>query len=286
VVWLKWIGLALVLLVLIDAGVTAYGAAHWDKATRALIARLEAARVAPDVARYDRHELDSLPPPVQRYFRAVLKNGQPVVSAVSLTHRGTFNTSAAEEQWKHFRSTQRVAIHRPGFVWDARVAMVPGLAVMVHDAYVAGEGVLQPAILGLFSLAGQRGSGEIARGELMRFLAETAWYPTALLPSQGVRWEPIDDQSARATLVDANVRVALAFRFNDQDLIDSVQADARGRTVGDRTEQLPWHGRFWNYAERDGMRVPLDGEVAWLTPAGRKPYWRGTIESIDYEFAR
>ena len=31
-------------------------------------------------------------------------------------------------------------------------------------------------------------------------------------------------------------------------------------------------GHFWNYEERDGMRVPLDGEVAWLLPEGAKPY--------------
>ena len=40
--------------------------------------------------------------------------------------------------------------------------------------------------------------GEVAQGELMRFFAEAAWYPTALLPSQGVRWQAVDDTSARA----------------------------------------------------------------------------------------
>jgi hypothetical protein len=34
------------------------------------------------------------------------------------------------------------------------------------------------------------------------------------------------------------------------------------------------------------MRVPLDGEVAWLLPEGPKPYWRGRIAEIDYEFAQ
>jgi hypothetical protein len=42
-----------------------------------------------------------------------------------------------------------------------------------------------------------RGTGEIAEGQLMGFFAEAAWYPTALLPGQGVRWEAVDDSSAR-----------------------------------------------------------------------------------------
>jgi hypothetical protein len=47
----------------------------------------------------------------------------------------------------------------------------------------------------------------------------------------------------------------------------------------------PWEGRWWHYQARDGMRVPLSGEVAWLTAKGRRPYWRGTITSLRYEYA-
>jgi hypothetical protein len=52
-----------------------------------------------------------------------------------------------------------------------------------------------------------------------------------------------------------------------------------------RTVPTPWRGRFWNYEERDGMRVPLDGEVAWLLPEGDKSYWRGHITDLEYAFA-
>ena len=31
--------------------------------------------------------------------------------------------------------------------------------------------------------------------------------------------------------------------------------------------------------DKESMRVPMTGEVAWLTREGRKPYWRGTITS-------
>jgi hypothetical protein len=33
------------------------------------------------------------------------------------------------------------------------------------------------------------------------------------------------------------------------------------------------------------MRVPLTAEASWLSPQGRRPYWRGTIASLAYEFA-
>jgi hypothetical protein len=267
------------------AAIAGAGALRWQAATRALHDALEAAREPPRPARHDARELDALPEPVRRYFRAVLRDGAPIVAGAEVVHRGTFNASEAGEAWKPFTSTQRVVTRRPGFVWDARIAFAPGVAVHVHDAYVAGEGLLRPSLLGLVDLGTMRDTGEVARGELMRFLAEAAWYPTALLPSQGVRWTAVDERSARATLVDGEVSLTMTFRFDEGGLVESVTADARGRTVGGRIEPTPWEGRWSNWQWRDGMRVPLDGEVAWLLPSGRRPYWRGTIASIAYRFA-
>lgn len=283
--WIKLLAGVVALLVLVAIGLSVHGASRWAEATGALLAHIEAARVVPSPPRFDTGELAGLPPPVQRYFRAVLKDGQPIVAAVSVEHAGSFNMGTATDNWKPFTSRQRVVTQRPGFVWDAIVKVSPGLPVFVHDAYLAGEGLLHPSLLGLFSLMELRGSGDVAHGELMRFFAEAAWYPTALLPSQGVQWQAVDDSSARATLVDGPLRLELLFRFDTQDLIESVRADARGRTVGKHVVMTPWEGRWSNYAERDGMRVPLSGEVAWLTPEGRKPYWRGSIGALRYEWA-
>lgn len=263
-----------------------YGKWHWQSGTTELRARLEAARLPAATPRFDRAELDGLPAPVQRYFRVALTDRQAVVTAVDLEHTGTFNMGEAEDNWRPFTSTQRVVTRRPGFDWDGRVDLLPGVAVHVHDAYVAGEGRLQAAVLGLLPVADLRGTPEVAQGELMRFFAEAAWYPTALLPSQGVSWEAVDDQSARATLADGELTLTLLFRFNAEGLIDTVRAEARGRTVGQAIVPTPWQGRFWNYVLRDGMRVPTEGEVAWLLPAGPRPYWRGKVAGIRYELAK
>jgi hypothetical protein len=166
--------------------------------------------------------------PVQRYFRAVLTDGQPIIAAATLEMTGTMNMSATAEQWKPFTSRQRVVTRKPGFLWDAQVFMFPGLPAHVEDSYIAGHGRLIAKVLGLFTVADSQGEGEIARGEFMRYFAESPWYPTALLPSQGVRWEAVDDASASATLVDGPITLTLLFRFNDAGLIASVRAEARG----------------------------------------------------------
>lgn len=288
-VWVEWglrVGLLVLIVLIAWALAAAIGASRWATQTRALLAVLESARQPQATARYDaERELPGLPEPVQRFFRCVLSDGQAMVAAVTVAHRGRFNIGQARDLWRPFASRQRVLMQRPGFVWDGEVSLLPGLAVRVHDAYVQGQGMLRPALLGLFALADLRAGGELARSELMRFAAEAAWYPTALLPSQGVRWEAVDDRSARATLSDGDLLLSLAFTFAADGTIESVRAQARARMLAGRLVMTPWEGRWSNVQLRDGMRVPMTGEVAWLTPQGRKPYWRGTIESLHYEFA-
>jgi hypothetical protein len=208
------------------------------------------------------------------------------VAAVSLEHSGTFNIGEASSRWKPFTSTQRVIMQRPGFDWDARIMIMPGLPVRVHDAYITGEGLLDAALFGCVPLVHMHGTGPTAEGELMRFLAEAVWYPTALLARPCLHWDAVDDRSATAILTDGPNMVRLLFNFNEQGLIDTIRASARGRVVGKDVVPTPWQARTWNYEDRNGLRVPVDGEVAWLLPDGPKPYWRGHITSLKYEFRR
>lgn len=69
-------------------------------------------------------------------------------------------------------------------------------------------------------------------------------------------------------------------------MIERVHSHSRGRIVSGKLVPTAWEGRWSNVQRHGGMLVPMSGEVAWLTPEGRKPYWRGTIASIDYQFAQ
>ena len=271
---------------LASLGVAVWGAGQWrwSVKTRTLIDRLDAARERAPAQRFDPDELRNLPEPVARYLRLVLPPGTPIVRAVELTHRGTFNMGQSAEQWRPFTSRQYVITRRPGFVWDGRVDMLPGLRVLVHDAYIAGEGILEPAIGGLFTLDKLIDRGEVARGELMRYFAEAAWYPTALLPSQGTHWEAIDDSLARATMVDGSLKLTMTFEFDSDGLIEAVRSDSRGRTLNGAIVMTPWEARVFDFQRRGGMLVPTAGEVAWLAPEGRMPYWRGSVTSIEYQY--
>jgi len=283
---LKWTAAALILVAILYGGVVAFGAWRWKEVTRVLVARLDAAEIPYTAVRYDARDIADLPAPVGQYFERVLTDGQPMIRSVDLGIDGMFNMSLDEPQWKPFTSTHRVVANRPGFVWDAWIMLFPGVPGRVHDAYVAGEGLLRPSILGLIPLGTAEGVGEIARGELMRWLAESVWYPTVLLPGQGVTWQPVDDTSAQATLTEGPITLTMLFRFGEDGLVSGMRVEARDALVGGETVMMPWEGSFRDYRPVDGMIVPFHGEVAWITPQGERPYFRGTVTLLDYQFAR
>ena len=80
------------------------------------LALLTASQQVKPARRYDAREIDDSPAPVQRYFRAVLKDGQPLIITATFELAGSINMSAASEDWKQFTSWQQAVFHHAGFL--------------------------------------------------------------------------------------------------------------------------------------------------------------------------
>lgn len=259
---------------------------RWQNATVEMQRRLKAAEDTQNVARYSEIELIGLPAPVARYFRAVLKDGQPIIRRAHITWKGEFNMGKpGTDKWAPFTAKQDFVPRAPGFIWDARISMAPGMNTLVRDAFVAGAGSIHAKVTGLVTVANSHDTPAIATGALQRYLGEAAWLPTALLPSQGVTWEPMDENRARATITAGGVTTSLEFRFGADGQI--VSAYAAERVFDDGKSPAtphPWRARNLRYGEFNGMKVPVDSTAEWLFPAGPYAYWRGQPITIEYEY--
>jgi uncharacterized protein DUF6920 len=261
------------------------GGARWKRQTAHVVAQLSPVLSSKLVRapRYDRAALLGLPDPVIRYFDFALTPEQPVIAGACIEWEGEF--SMRPRRWSAFTATQHYRVQPPGFVWDARIWMSSVLPVLVRDAYADHEGSLRAAIGGVVKVADQRGTVDIARGELLRYLGEAVWFPTALLPSAGVTWTSIDDDSACATLSDGTTTVSIDAHFARSGEIESLSA-MRPRDMGRSSVLTPWVARLHGYTRRHGMMVPSSGEVEWELESGPLPYWRGRVVSAQYDFAR
>ncbi len=280
-----------VILLILGASVVAMAiaiaasAVLWRRGSAELVRRLETGSLN------TRHVFvetsrDVLPEPVARYFRHVLRNGQPFVSRVRLRQEGQFRMGEDERGWRRFHSWQHYSTEPVGFIWDARIRLASFVNVSVRHGYQGGAASMRASLLGMIPIVSAHGASELNAGALQRYLAEAAWFPTALLPAHGLTWQPIDNMTARASLTDSGTTVSLEFRFNERGEIVSVFAPVRFREVNGQYIPTPWLGRFWNYQERHGMLLPIDGEVAWQVSGVSFPYWRGKLVDIEFDFGR
>lgn len=284
---LLWAGSGVGLVLVGALALSYWGDQHWNKDTEALVAALHQAgpTVRPAFpAHFDAAELATVPPVVRQYLSLALQENQPVVRGLRLEQTGTLKRNPTQGQWDAFTAAQWVATSSPGYVWDATLPLYMGVAVRVRNAYVAGVGSMQPAAMGLFKLAGRKGTADIAHAELMRYLSESVWYPTALLPSQGVVWTDIDTHAAQATLTDGLVTVSLRFEFNAAGLVERISSTERPTLVGKVMVPSGWEVRLSQYQRHNGMQVPMEVEAAWLPAVGaRQPYWRAKLTALDYD---
>lgn len=162
--------------------------------------------------------------------------------------------------------------------------MAPLISFYVHDGYLAGEGAMHGTLAALVPVVNQRGTPNIAAGELLRYLAEAPLLPTALLPREGVSWQAISESTARATLADGATTVSCDVSFSERGEIVRISA-VRYRDADGKAVLTPWIGHWRDYRRVNGMMIPMSGEVEWVLPEGALPYWRGRTLDAQYEFA-
>jgi hypothetical protein len=167
-------------------------------------------------------ELAGLPAPVARYFAFALTPGLPLVRRARLEQLGEF--ALRPGAWRPMRAEQRVSVSPPGFEWSASIRLLPGIAMRVRDGYANGSASMRATLGGVIPVMRRRDTPGLAEGALLRWLAEAPGVPTALLPSAGVRWEAIDDATARATLTDAGLTVSMDAHFGARGDIARVTA--------------------------------------------------------------
>jgi hypothetical protein len=224
------------------------------------------------VQTYDPDQLSGLPAPVQRYFRHVLKPGQPYLRSVRLRHDGQFKTDLKKD-WMAITGEEYFLANLPGYLWNGTTTWFSAC-----DQYIAGRGSLTVRLLGVLPIV--HGTGpSYNQGELLRWLAEAVWFPTSLLPSGRAVWSPIDDSSATLTLTDHGLTVVCRMDFNGQNEL----VRYRAQRYSDETHIKTWTGILSDYREIHGLRIPTQGGAAWIINGEEQPYARFILRDIEYD---
>lgn len=220
---------------------------------------------------YDSSLLNDLPEPVQLYFKLVLKDGQPYISSVRLEHKGLFKTDLKKGFIK-ITGEQYFSVVQPQFIWKGTTMMFTAI-----DSYIANKGSLKVFLLDIFKIVDSKGS-TLDEGELQRWMAESVWFPTNLLPSEKVKWTSIDTDSAKVSFSYKEISFHFLVAFNTIGEITSMQTQ---RYMTDKKRET-WLCKMSNYKETNGIRIPFSAEVIWRLPAGDYSYAKFEVQKIKY----
>lgn len=216
-------------------------------------------------------QLENLPVPVQRYFRHVMKEGQPYISYARLTHGGKFKTDP-KKAWVNIKGEQYFTTEKPGFIWKGSTAMFTA-----RDMYISDKGRLVVSLFSLLKIADGKGE-KYDQGELLRWLGESVWFPTNLLPHENLEWTPVDNQTARLNFKHNGLSISYLVSFNDDGEITALQTR---RYMGENNLET-WIGKVSDYKEVNGIRIPTTIEAIYELKEGNYSYAKFNVETVEY----
>ena len=216
-------------------------------------------------------QLAGLPEPVQRYFKYVLKEGQPYISYASITHGGQFKTGL-EKDWINIKGEQYATTEKPGFIWKGTTTMFTA-----RDMYIADKGRLVVSLLSLINVVDAKGE-QYNQGELLRWMGESVLYPTNFLPGEKLQWFAIDSQTAKLTFNYNGLSLYFIITFNEAGEIIQMET----KRYMDKIKLETWIIKCAGYKEMNNVIIPSTLEVLWRLEKGDYPYARFNVKKIVY----
>jgi hypothetical protein len=224
----------------------------------------------------------NLPTPVQRYLHYALKEGQPNIRYAKLWQEARFR-HRPESPWFTVKAKEYISGMEPGFVWDARLKHNSFWWRTAKLALLDEVGSGHIKLYGAFTLQEFEGP-QTNRSMLFRFLSELVWLPTGLLPTKRLRWEPIDDNSSKAILVDGDNSVDAVFHFNEIGEVTKIVTRSKYRDHKSGFERAQFTLLCKEYQEVEGVMIPTEVDFVWNLETSDFVYGQFRITNVEYYY--
>ena len=217
-------------------------------------------------------DLILLPEPVKRYLKYVGVLNKPKIKNMHITFKGQMREKGKDffpftcEQYSFFNEPTRLFFMK---------AKMKGLNVLGYHKYVNATATMDIRLFGFFAVVKQSGKN-MDKIETVTLFNDMCLMAPATLIDKRITWQPIDDNSAKATFTNHNSTISAILYFNEKgQLIDFVSND---RDVN----HYPFSTPVRNYKNIKGINIMTYGETIWDYPDGKFVYGKFNLKEVEY----
>lgn len=226
-----------------------------------------------------KNNFKDLPEIVKKWMQNSGATDHIKVSSVRLKQQGEMRMKSTSK-WMSFKADQYFDVTHASFVWKTNVNENHVVNMVGRDKLLKGEGAMLIKLFGMFPVVNESKNYQINSGAMIRYLAETCWFPSAALHDY-ITWEGIDDTSARATFKQNDLSVSGVFSFNTEG--DLVSFKAERYYGGSEDAKLEnWYVEMVSYKTFHGIRIPNKSKVTWQLENSDFHWLTIEITDLDY----
>jgi hypothetical protein len=221
-------------------------------------------------------DLQSLPLPVQKYLRYTGAINQPKVKNVRIVFDGEMRDKGKD--WFTFQSVQYNFTNDPARLFFMKATMY-GITVPGYHHYQKETAGMQIKLFGLFPIVQIKGNEMNTTETVTLFNDMCLMYPASLI-DKSIRWESIDNTSAKAIFTNGGITITATLYFNEEgQLINFISDD---RYAVSNMKKYRFSTPVRDYRMINGRKVPGYGEAVWHYPEGEFVYGKFNLKTIDY----
>lgn len=216
-------------------------------------------------------DLAPLPRPVQEYLRVSGAVGRPRARHFEARWNGRIRQSE-DAPWMEFQAKQVNFIDDPArfFIMDAKMH---GLPVDVLHAFHDVSASMQVKLFSLVPMVNVSGE-ETTHAETVTLFNDICLLAPSALVAPSIRWESIDERSARGHFTNGPHSVSAVLTFNEAGELVNFVSDDRLALLPDGSgfRTTRWSTPVGDYRDFGGRRVCTRGEGLWHPPEGSFSY--------------
>ncbi|HIP95136.1 MAG TPA: hypothetical protein EYH20_07335 [Leucothrix sp.] len=170
-------------------------------------------------------ELDSLPEPVQRYAKQVMKMNTKDIKGVRFNLSGEVKLPERDD-WLAIKGQQYVSALKPAFLWNIKANVNSFLWVEIQDRYESCGGNIDAKAYGILPMKSHHNVSELSKTQLVRWSSLLPMLPHSLVRHPNIEWIPVDENSSIARITDCDMTSDHIFNFDkDGSFIEMTSRD-------------------------------------------------------------